>query len=420
MLRSALSLTPGLRRAAVPAAIAAAVGGAVAVASAFDGTQQMRFEGEHGLAVHVEGDSVVVRWLTRAAQPGHVEVLGGERAIDSSSTPLGFAHRAAFAIPHGERNLLLRYGGTLEGVTRYETRVLLDPPARPPVVFEAVDSVFVLGDTHGMYDELMTGLHRAELVDSAGRWIGGRRHLVLAGDLMDRGPDVAGLLWTVYRLEREAERAGGRVHVLLGNHELMVMMGDLRYVNPKELHLAELHGQQYDRLYDMRTSILGRWLATKPAAISIGVTVIVHGGLSAAHARSGLRALDDSLRLFMAEDLFYRWADSTAIIPIDSMALERRTEFLVGSGSLFWHRAYVQSDTMGAELDESLAAVDGAVLVVGHTPVDSIHERYDGRLIPAHTPRFGAELLLLVRDGDRYRRYRVTDRGTEPIPGTLH
>jgi hypothetical protein len=402
-----------------------AVAGAVLVlAAAALGRAQppLRFEGEHGLAVHLQGDSVVVRWLTAGAQPGSLVVMAGERALARVATATGFVHRAAFPAPAAEHDLLLEYGGAGERANRFRTQVSLPQPARPSVTYEAADSVFVLGDTHGMYDELLTGLQRAELIDSAGRWTGGRRHLVLAGDLMDRGPDVAALLWTVYRLEREAEQAGGRVHVILGNHEIMVMMGDLRYVHPKESHIAELHGLPYDRLYDVRNSILGRWLASKTGALRIGNAVIVHGGLSADNARPGLRALDDSMRHFMAEELFYRWSDSTAVIDIDSLALERRTEFFIGNHSLFWHRGYVTTDTMAAELAEALRAVDGSLLVVGHTAVDSIHERYGGQLVAAHTRNHGGELLLLVREGAGFRRYRVTERGTEPFsaPAASH
>jgi hypothetical protein len=388
----------------------------VLVAAALGRAQPpLRFEGEHGLAVHLQGDSIVVRWLTAGAQPGRLVVTAGERVLATVATPTGFVHRAAFPAPNAEHDLLLEYGGAGDRTNRFRTQVSLAQPARPAVTSEAADSIFVLGDTHGMYDELLTGLQRAQLIDSAGRWIGGRRQLVLAGDLMDRGPDVAALLWTVYRLEREAEQAGGRVHVVLGNHEIMVMMGDLRYVHPKENHVAELHGLPYDRLYDVRSSILGRWLASKTGALRIGNAVIVHGGLSADNARPGLRVLDDSMRHFMAEELFYRWSDSTAVIDIDSLALERRTEFFIGDNSLFWHRGYVQTDTMAAELAEALRAVDASLLVVGHTAVDSIHARYEGQLLAAHTRRHGGELLLLVRDGDGFRRYRVTERGTEPL-----
>jgi hypothetical protein len=395
------------------------IGGAAltVAAAAFQAGQQPRYEGEHGLAVHHDGDSVIVRWLTSASRPGYLEVLSEESVVARATTAAGFAHRAAFLLPAGAgEELLLQYGAEPGAGNRFETMISLRSPERPAVVFEPADSIFVIGDTHGMYDEFLAGMRYAGLIDAGGRWIGGRRHLVLAGDLMDRGPDVGALLWSVYRLEREAAAAGGRVHVLLGNHEIMVMMGDLRYVHPKEAEVAQWHGVAYDRLYDVRNSLIGRWLATKPGIVRIGGAAIVHGGLAPEYARPGLRAIDDSLNVYMGEDLFYLWADTTAVLaPMDSLAYVRRRDFFWAPRSLFWHRGYVQTDTLGAELDEALAAIDASLLIVGHTAVDTIEARYGGRVLAAHTPRFGAELTLLVRDGDGYRRYRVTESGAEPV-----
>ena len=67
-------------------------------------------------------------------------------------------------------------------------------------------------------------------------------------------------LWFLYGLERQAEAAGGKVHVVLGNHEIMVLVNDLRYVSQKELAISEGHGIPYAGLFDGRSSVLGKWL----------------------------------------------------------------------------------------------------------------------------------------------------------------
>ena len=142
--------------------------------------------------------------------------------------------------------------------------------------------------------------------------------------------------------------------------------------------------------------------------------LVAHGGITPAHLP--LEALDDSLRTYVSEELFHKWADSTAApIAMDSATYQRRENFFFDRGSVFWHRAYVQTDTATATLDEMLRLAEADLLVVGHTPVATMHARYDERVIAAHTPRFGAELLLLVRDGDGYRRYRVANRSREPF-----
>src|SRR5690606_4092364 len=61
----------------------------------------------------------------------------------------------------------------------------------------------------------------------------GRATLVQTGDYTDRGADVRKVLDLLMRLEREARAAGGRVITLLGNHEVMNLIGEWRDVTPE-------------------------------------------------------------------------------------------------------------------------------------------------------------------------------------------
>jgi hypothetical protein len=88
-----------------------------------------------------------------------------------------------------------------------------------------------IGDVHGDLDRFVAVLRHAGLVDGESVWSGGETQLVLTGDLLDRGADARGLLDLVMGLESQA---AGRVHALLGNHEVLNLVGDLRYVAPEE------------------------------------------------------------------------------------------------------------------------------------------------------------------------------------------
>ena len=72
------------------------------------------------------------------------------------------------------------------------------------------------------------------MVDANLNWSGGNTHLVSLGDLIDSGPGSRKVVELLMKLEGQAEQAGGAVHLVLGNHEVMVMTGDLRYVSPEE------------------------------------------------------------------------------------------------------------------------------------------------------------------------------------------
>jgi hypothetical protein len=176
-------------------------------------------------------------------------------------------------------------------------------------------------------------------------------------------------------------------------------------------------------MFDVRQSILGRWLATKPALLKINSVLFAHGGVSPDYLPFTVPTLDDTLAGFMREDIFYHWADSTFwtnpanLVGHDSASIARRENFFWDENSVFWFRGYVQQDTLGAALQAVLRRYGSDLLVVGHTPTPTIHQRYGGALIAAHPRAPATEMLLLVRAGREHRRYRYGLSGPpEPLP----
>jgi len=145
--------------------------------------------------------------------------------------------------------------------------------------YNGVDRLAAISDVHGQYDVMRNLLEVHGVVDSTGQWSFGEGHLVVLGDLFDRGDKVTECLWFLFNLEQEAALAGGKVHVMLGNHELMVLHGDRTYVNPKYIYTGGKLDRNYSELFDS-TTILGRWLRAKNVTVSINEFVFVHGGFS--------------------------------------------------------------------------------------------------------------------------------------------
>ena len=100
--------------------------------------------------------------------------------------------------------------------------------------WSGVERVVAFADVHGAYEELTALLRSTGVVDAGLHWTGGRTHLVSLGDLLDRGADSRKVMDLLMRLQGEAAQAGGRVHVVIGNHEAMNVLGDLRYVDAGE------------------------------------------------------------------------------------------------------------------------------------------------------------------------------------------
>ena len=94
----------------------------------------------------------------------------------------------------------------------------------------AAPRIVAVGDVHGDLPAFKAILAQAGVVDEAGAWSGGDVVLIQVGDLIDRGPAMRATLDYAMTLERQAQEKGGRAVFLLGNHEVMNMAGDLRYV----------------------------------------------------------------------------------------------------------------------------------------------------------------------------------------------
>jgi Calcineurin-like phosphoesterase len=268
--------------------------------------------------------------------------------------------------------------------------------------WNGVDRVVAVGDVHGAYDRFVDILKAAGLVDAAGHWTGGSTHLVQLGDVLDRGNDSRKALDLLRQLEREAPMAGGKVHPLLGNHELMRMMGDLRFTIPGEYAAfaradSESTRSSYlnsprpavdrDQVEKMPLGFLemrvafgrdgeyGRWLRQLPVTITIDGFVFVHGGISQAFAAIGCDAINDRMRRELTTDL-----DKTRAKPLESLAGR-------ADGPL-WYRGLAQEpDAFAPQVDDIIAKLHARAIVVGHTVTTPgrVTARFDGRVIQIDT-----------------------------------
>jgi hypothetical protein len=205
--------------------------------------------------------------------------------------------------------------------------------------------VVAIADVHGAYQQLTVLLQRARLVDARLRWIGGSATLVQMGDVIDRGARSRDCLDLLMALERQASGKGGAVVPLLGNHEVMNVMGVLRYVTP-EIYRSFATGSSEKRrrqAYDEYLKFLathashghaavppaddagrakwmdehppgfvehrdafgpkgkyGRWIRPHHAVVQIGEGVFVHGGLNPALEFPSVRQLDERVTAELA------------------------------------------------------------------------------------------------------------------------
>ncbi len=378
--------------------------------------QKFKLNGEYGLWVQEANGQLEVHWITSAADSGFLTVYNDGERHYHFTTPSAQAHRVAFA-RNPRAALTLRYGSLMDTPDQHETTIYPDPQ-RPTATFSNVDSIFVLGDIHGQFDNVVQLLTAAKLIDAQLNWIGSKQHLVVLGDMFDRGHDVTRVLWFLYKLEKSIEQRGGKLHIVLGNHEIMTFCNDLRYLSGKENLIAATHGAGYSEMYHPRRSIIGKWLATKPGLLKIDEVLFAHGGVTPAFANYSIQSFNDSLSAFLNEEsLRYLLDDSLSVVKMDSVRHARRLLFFFADNSVFWYRGYVTTDTLQGDLQYVLKKFKSELQVVGHTPVPTITPFYAGNVIAANVVNFVSEMLLLVRSGKKkYQRYRYKMTGeVEPL-----
>jgi hypothetical protein len=219
---------------------------------------------------------------------------------------------------------------------------------------------------------------------------------VVLGDVVDRGDQVTECLWFLHRLEQEAERAGGRVHVVLGNHEMMVMRDDLRYVHEKYTNgIVRYLGVRYQDLFgpDME---LGRWLRSKPIVLKLNDVVFVHGGLSPELVTRGVDI--PTLNTVGRQSL-----DLTSV----ALTFSDLPNFLLGSTGPFWYRGYLYPmngrypAATTTEIEALLTFYRSTAMVVGHTDIGHVTRLHEGRVyaIDVDLDALGAFQGLLWENG---------------------
>ncbi len=344
------------------------------------------------------------------------------------------------------------------GLSRAQSAVA-PAPAQPVVTSTSCDIVtteriVAVGDVHGAFDKFVAILREAKLIDSRRRWTGGRAILVQTGDTTDRGPDSRKVMDLLRKLTEEAEKAGGRVHALLGNHEAMRVLGIYRDVGPGEfgafrtpesedlrnryyeLLLAdnvkrskaagiEFDGQAFRKQFFDATPLggvemqlafaakgeYGRWLRERDAMVKINGILFMHGGPSAAVAPMGCAAINANVR--------------TELATLTAAGPDLDKTLIVGTDGPLWYRGLVDG-TPGVgqpEVEAILQAMGARAVVVGHTVPDGfrIRSNFGGRVVQIDTGMLDGEFFpggvpsALEIHGDTWTA--IYEGRREPIAG---
>lgn len=269
--------------------------------------------------------------------------------------------------------------------------------------FSRPAKLFVLSDIEGNFGAFRKLLQANKIINEDFKWKFDNGHLVLVGDFFDRGQQVTELLWFIYSLEEKAKEDGGYVHFILGNHEIMNLTADLRYLNKKYLESAGLLNQNYTSLYN-ENSELGRWLRTKNIIEKIGDIVFTHGGISGEinNLNLSIRDINKLARPYYA-DTVYKYSDPNS-------------EILFSDLGPFWYRGYYDKNNSAipSQLDNTLSQFNAKHIVTGHSIVaDTVSVWFGGKLLNTDVHHSTAKSEALLIEKNNY--YRVNAEGKKVL-----
>ncbi|WP_225738314.1 metallophosphoesterase [Pseudoalteromonas aurantia] len=241
---------------------------------------------------------------------------------------------------------------------------LQTPSSKQPAIFSNIKKYAALSDVHGQFSVLKTLLVNHNIIDSKNQWAFGAGHLIITGDIFDRGPDVTDILWFLYDLETQAKKANGQLHLLLGNHEVMVLNNDDRYLHEKYVKTEQQLGRDIDLLYASNT-VLGQWLRSKNVILKLNNALFMHGGLPASFAH-------DKVSIAKINAVFSQY-----LVNKDRPQFAKR---LFGRNGPIWYRGYFSNITDN-ELSTLLDYYQVEHIVVGHTSQSKVKAIADNKVI---------------------------------------
>lgn len=322
--------------------------------------------------------------------------------------------------------------------------------------------IVVVGDIHGDLGALVRVLRSAGVMNAQMKWSGAETTLVQTGDMIDRGPQSRAVMDLLMSLQQDAPRQGGRVLVLLGNHEAMNMAGDWRYVTADD-YAAFADGESEHRQQKAQTDAqrlkragasdaswrtahplgmieralafsadgkYGRWLRTLPAVLKVNDTLFAHGGISAEMAAwplarinqtvsDELKAYDGARRYLVArgtalpfdslQELAHAASAPDAANSRDVLRFRDYDNWLsVRDDGPLWCRDYARwTDAEGAPIVSRILSTFGVSRLVGGHTVQPGHiaSRFDSRVFVIDTGMFagyfpnGRASALVIDDG---------------------
>lgn len=237
--------------------------------------------------------------------------------------------------------------------------------------------IVAIGDLHGDFDHTIAVLKKAQIINENLEWIGGKTILVQTGDEIDRGDGDRKIIDFFEKLKVLAQKDGGEVFPLLGNHEIMNAEMDFRFVFDGGWSEFEEFSGQYspNGSATLEPKSFGRAFAFTPggpyakilsnrlSVLKIHDILFVHGGLLPHYAKMGIDNLNAEVSNWL-------------------LGVSGKPKWFEDDQNPFWTRK-LSLNTTEKDCDllkETLKITNSKFMVVSHTVQDEINSACEGQV----------------------------------------
>ncbi len=256
-----------------------------------------------------------------------------------------------------------------------------------PGTLPAVPRIVCIGDVHGDLGRVVELLRILRIIDENTQWIAEPKNTVVVqlGDQIDSASRGTTEDWETMvdtevimfmdKLDHIARKSGGRVLSIIGNHELMNVMGDYTYVSQKSM---EMSGGVFKRQYTFRNGgQMSQMLSKRNISIKIGSITFCHGGI----LPQQLDIVGDKLSI--VNYIVRKYLRAETLTPYEIAVFNQN---IMGPDSILWTRRYFELLESGQhdELEQIIKSVcerlETRCIVVGHNTVERITPAVGGSL----------------------------------------
>ena len=225
------------------------------------------------------------------------------------------------------------------------------------------DRIIVIGDIHGDWNVTKKIFLKYGLINTNGKWIAEPKntHVVQVGDILDRGgrPDTIGdecsevkIMDFLDEIHDQAKIYGGGIFCLLGNHEIMNVLGNFNYAGQESIKC--FGGEEGRKSAFQPGGYMAKRLAlTRHTVLKIGELLFVHGGFNKKHLTKSIPEINKIMDRFLkGEKKLYN---------------QKFIDYFMAYNGILWNRELSLGSPDCEKLEEILDHFHVNGLIVGHT-----------------------------------------------------